>query len=114
MENINSFNQGVRPMFYNRGRRVKPMSLGDRVFVRVMQSGNKIFENTYDKIGSNTDLISAVRKQMGNYCGLVKIYIRNITRGWSEERPLMFYGDAADRRLYSDLIKINRHVGAAV
>lgn len=93
--------------------RKKSISIGDSVYVCVKQSGCKIFERVFQKVGSLTDLISGVRKLMRSYSGLVKIYIRNMTRGWSEERPLMFYGNERESRLYSRLVKINRHIATA-
>ena len=38
-----------------------------------------------------TDLIGEVRALTLKLRGLAKLYIRNMTQGWSMERPLMLY-----------------------
>lgn len=67
------------------------IAYGDRMFIRVSMRGSAILETYMDRINGYSELIGAVREQMHGASGLAKVWIRNHTRGWSIEKPLMFY-----------------------
>lgn len=71
------------------GRR---MVYGDRVFARLTVDGMHVAEYVFDRVSDMTELIGELRSVASHLRGLVKLYVRNISRGWSVERPLMLYG----------------------
>lgn len=72
---------------------------GDRLFVRIMQGHTIVTEFMVDSVEDYTSLLGEIRYVGSNLQGLAKVFIRNHSRGWSEERPLMFYqGMPAPRR----------------
>ena len=72
---------------------------GDRIYVRVMQDRRSVLEFSVDSVADYTALIGEIRYAGRNLEGLARVFVRNHSRGWSEERPMMFYqGLAAPRR----------------
>lgn len=72
---------------------------GDRIYVRIIQDRVKVMDFTVENADSYTALIGEIRYAARELQGLAQIYIRNHSRGWSEERPMMFYrGMPAPRR----------------
>lgn len=69
------------------------LAYGDRIFARILINGKDIMEFVLDKVSDMSQIIGTLRHHARKYRGLAKIYIRNITRGWSMERPLMLYPD---------------------
>lgn len=67
------------------------MVYGDRIYARLSVRGNKILEFMAESVGSMTELLGELRAQARKLRGLCKLYVRNMTRGWSFERPLMLY-----------------------
>ncbi|MDE5653539.1 MAG: hypothetical protein K2L83_06550 [Muribaculaceae bacterium] len=64
---------------------------GDKIFVRIIRSGETLLEFVVDNVASYTDLVGEIR-YMGQYMeGLTDVFIRNFSRGWSMTRPMMFY-----------------------
>lgn len=72
----------------SRGHHIK---YGDRVFARVVMQGRTVVEFVMSQINDLTELFGELRHKMRGIRGLAKLYIRNMSRGWSEERPMMFY-----------------------
>lgn len=70
------------------------LSYGDKIFARVYINGKGIMEFVIDKVADMSQLIGTLRHHARKYRGLAKIYVRNITRGWAMERPLMLYPEA--------------------
>jgi len=83
------------------------LSYGDKIFARIYINGKGIMEFVLDKVTDMSQLIGALRHHVRKYSGLAKIYVRNMTRGWAMERPLMLYPEA-----YVDAQGV-RHIVAA-
>lgn len=66
-------------------------AFGDRVQARLILNGRIVAEFVTDRIADMTELLNAVRFRTRDLRGLAQLYIRNLTRGWVEERPLMLY-----------------------
>ncbi len=78
------------------------MRKGDRIYVCVMQYGRRLLEFSVNNVDSYTALMGEIRYAGRGLEGLMKVFIRNHTRGWSEERPLKFYSEMpAPRRRVS-------------
>lgn len=72
----------------NRQRR---FTFGDRVQARLILNGRIVAEFISDRISDMTELLNAVRFRTRELRGLARLYVRNLTRGWADERPLMLY-----------------------
>lgn len=86
--------QGQKSGVYNRVMSHYPvgyMRKGDRIFIRVIQNGRSMVEFTVYEADSYTTLMGEIREAGRNLDGLANVYIRNCSRGWSEQRPLKFY-----------------------
>ncbi|MDE6576751.1 MAG: hypothetical protein K2J82_03655 [Muribaculaceae bacterium] len=64
---------------------------GDRIFARLSMGGRTIVEVMMNSISSIDEVTAELRRLSGDIRGLVKLYIRNHTRGWCVERGLMVY-----------------------
>lgn len=53
--------------------------------------GRVVAELTRDKIASYTTLLTVIRSLTPNMRGLARLYVRNMTQGWSLDKPLMLY-----------------------
>lgn len=71
----------------------KPIKYGDRLFARLVLHGNTIVEFMINRVNDLTELIGELRYSTRGLRGLAQLYIRNFSRGWSMERPLMLYPD---------------------
>ncbi len=58
----------------------------DRVYVRLCVNGEKIIDLFIEGARNVSEVIREVLARAGKGLGLTKLYIRNITRGWSNER----------------------------
>lgn len=58
-------------------------------------SGRTVAELTRDRVYRYSDLLAMLRAMAPKCRGLARLTIRNMTRGWSQERPLMLYPDPA-------------------
>jgi hypothetical protein len=63
----------------------------DRIYACLVLSGKVVAEITRDRIDGYTALLTTLRSLAPGCRGLARLRIRNITRGWSLERPLMLY-----------------------
>ncbi len=72
------------------------ISYTDRVYARLTMAGRVLAEFTRDHISNYSALLALVRSLTPDCRGLARLTVRNMTRGWSEQRPLMLYGDAPD------------------
>lgn len=69
----------------------KSISRGDRIYARLSMHGRTITEFMINTASSMTDVLSEIRYHCRKLRGLCTLFIRNHSRGWSEERPLMLY-----------------------
>lgn len=67
----------------------------DRVYARMTLAGRTIVEFTRDRITNFSALLAILRAKVPMYRGLAKLTVRNMTRGWHIERPIMLYLDPA-------------------
>lgn len=72
---------------------------GDHVYARLTMGGKTIVEFMMNTVSSMTDLIAELRRKVAGLKGLGMLTIRNQSRGWGEQRPLMLYsgGESALR-----------------
>lgn len=75
------------------------IEFGDRIFARLTMGGKTICEFMINRVADMTELLGELRHSTRGLRGLAKLYIRNQSRGWSQERPLMLYSnDEVPRR----------------
>lgn len=86
-----SFNPYIRSTHAVGGER--PISYGDKLFARIVMHGRTIVELMVNSVNDLTELWGELRRQARGACGLAKLYLRNMSQGWSIERPLMLYPD---------------------
>lgn len=73
-------------------RDIRHISYTDRVYARLTLAGRVVAELTRDRIDSYTTLLTLLRSMAPACCrGLARLCVRNMTRGWTLERPLMLY-----------------------
>ncbi len=70
------------------------MAYGDRVYARLCLNGEKIAEFMTDRVAGMAELLGELRTRTRSLRGLCRLYVRNYSRGWSSERPLMLYASA--------------------
>ena len=68
-----------------------PIRYGDKIFARIVMRGRTIVEFVLNQVCDMTELLGELRKKVKGVQGLAKIYLRNYSRGWSLEKPLMLY-----------------------
>lgn len=86
----------------------RPIRYGDRIFVRVtrIQYGVKtLAEFTMTEVNDLSEIYGELRHYTRGERGLTRLYIRNVTRGWSLEQPFMLY---AERRASSPAASVTR------
>lgn len=69
----------------------RPISFGDKLFARLMIGGRTVVEFMINSVNDLTELLGELRRRSRGVKGLAKLYLRNMSRGWSCERPLMLY-----------------------
>lgn len=74
------------------------MRYGDRVYVRLIMSGRTVCEFTTVSANDLSEVLGMLRVQTRGLEGLGNLYVRNISRGWSIDRPLKLYGDRSALR----------------
>lgn len=74
------------------------IEFGDRIFARLTMGGRTVFEFMLNRVSDMTELLGELRHMTSGLRGLAKLYIRNQSRGWSQERPLMLYSNDLPRR----------------
>lgn len=95
--------QGVRRSYAPTTRRFetpsgtgRPIRYGDRIFVRLtrVQYGVKtLAEFTLSEVNDLSEIYGELRHYTRGESGLTRLYIRNVTRGWSMEQPFRLYAD---------------------
>lgn len=66
---------------------------GDRIFASLRVNGRTLTEHVFTTIEGMTELLGELRYAMRGYRGLVRMVVRNMSRGWCIDRPLMLYPD---------------------
>lgn len=56
-------------------------------------AGRTVAEFTRDRVTNFSALLAMLRALVPGCRGLARLTVRNMTRGWSLERPLMLYPD---------------------
>lgn len=79
------------------GSKYNSISLGDRIFVKIMSNNAVVSELTVVNINSMSELITHLHTVYQNLKGLSTLFIRNMTKGWTMRRPIMFYGSSYAR-----------------
>lgn len=69
------------------------IEFGDKIHIR-LQLGNRLLTFVFDRVADMTDLIGEIRYATRHLSGLASLYVRNVNRGWSVQRPLMLYPSA--------------------
>lgn len=81
------------------------IAMGDRVFARLILKGQVITEFVVTTVRDLSELFCLVHRRCRGLRGLAMLYLRNMSRGWSEERPLMLYPEpkreVESRRTYN-------------
>ncbi len=72
----------------------RPISYGDRLYVRLVMGGRTVVEFMISRVNDYSELLGELRRQTRGCRGWARLYVRNVSRGWSMERPLMLYRDA--------------------
>ena len=67
---------------------------GDRLYARLVMGGRTVVEFMISRVSDFSELLGELRRQTRGCRGLARLYVRNVSRGWSMERPLMLYRDA--------------------
>lgn len=74
----------------------RPIIYGDRIFVRlvsVRHGWRTLAEFSMTDVGDFSGIICELRRRTLGQRGLMRLYVRNATRGWSFEQPFMLYAD---------------------
>ena len=74
----------------------RPISHGDRIFVRMVGTRYNtalIAEMTLTDVSDMSEIYGELRRHTRGRRGLTKLYVRNMSRGWSFEQPFMLYAD---------------------
>ena len=65
------------------------ISLHDHIYIKLVLNGVTLLETVRDNISDYTSLLSLLRESARRYKGLARMIVRNISRGWSFQRPLL-------------------------
>ncbi|MDE6682831.1 MAG: hypothetical protein K2J87_05345 [Muribaculaceae bacterium] len=77
----------------------KPIRYGDRLFARIVMRGRTVLEFVLNQVSDMTELLGELRKKVKGLRGLAQVYVRNYSRGWSMEQPLMLYASSCGRNI---------------
>lgn len=67
----------------------RQINIEDRIYAKLVLNGETIVEFVRDRINGLSGLVKLLRSLSYSYRGLAKMTIRNISRGWRVERPLL-------------------------
>ncbi len=73
------------------GARGREICYGDKIFARLVLNGRIIVEFMMNRVSDMTEIFGELRGYCREYRGLARLYLRNMSRGWSVEKPLMLY-----------------------
>ncbi len=63
----------------------------DRIYACITLRGKLVTELTRDRFSSLSSILAILRARVPYASGLARLCVRNMTRGWTLERPLMLY-----------------------
>ncbi|MBD5197084.1 MAG: hypothetical protein HDS89_06500 [Bacteroidales bacterium] len=86
-----SFSKSRNGVLHAVGAEDKQISFGDRLFARLVMHGRTVLEFMLNSVNDLTELWGELRRKCRGISGLAKLYLRNASRGWSIERPMMIY-----------------------
>lgn len=75
-----------------------PIRLGDELHVRLRFADGNEMSFSCRRASDMAELVGEVRQKARRKRGLVKMSVRNASRGWSLEKPLMLYGETMPKR----------------
>lgn len=70
---------------------------GDRVYVSVSIRGRIVVEFETSTVGDYSELMRELRSRTRGVSGLTQLRVRNMSRGWSLERPFKLYSELMPR-----------------
>lgn len=91
--------RAYRPIGVPMHRQLAPRVAGheidytDKIYICLTMAGRVIAEFTRSRFCNLSALLAWVRTAVPSLRGLVRLRVRNMTRGWAWERPLMLYPD---------------------
>lgn len=65
---------------------MKIFGTNDVIFARASVMGRELLNIRICGAESMKELLCAIRRQLGEYIGLISLQIRNLTQGWSQQR----------------------------
>ena len=65
---------------------MKIFGTNDVIFARASVMGRELLNIRICGAESMKELLSAIRRQLGEYIGLISLQIRNLTQGWTQQR----------------------------
>lgn len=84
----------------------RKISYGDRMFARLVMHGRTIAEFMVNSVHDLSELWGMLRRQCRGVRGLARLYLRNASRGWSLERPLMLYPEHQPANNYTSAERV--------
>lgn len=72
----------------------KKIGYGDRIFARLSQGGRIIVEFMVDQVNDMKEVMKELRRLTAGCRGMSRLYVRNMSQGWSHEQSLMLYPSA--------------------
>lgn len=91
----------------------KTIKYGDRMFARIVLHGKTVAEFVNSQVNDLTEIFSELRRLTRGLRGLAQLYIRNFSRGWSFERPMMLYAAPAGSPNEHRPVETERYGGTA-
>lgn len=64
---------------------------GDRIFARLTMGQRTVIEFIADRVSDLSELLAQLRHLTRGLRGLATLHLRNQSKGWSTQRPLMLY-----------------------
>lgn len=74
-------------------KRMNKIEYGDKIFARLTMGQRTIVEFMINRVADMTELLAELRRSTAGIRGLATLHIRNQSKGWSAERPLMLYAN---------------------
>lgn len=65
------------------------LAFGDRIFARIILRGKTIVELMVSTVKDMKDVYALLREKCKGVKGVARLYVRNMSRGWSDERALI-------------------------
>lgn len=77
---------------------------GDRIFARLTMGHRTLADFMINTVADFTELLTELRRLTKGIRGLATLHIRNQSKGWCSQRPLMLYASPATTRKVSNWI----------